>query len=95
MTELCTANSAMIVILIIFDLLSPTESKTMCVVHLTIPLDLRDKLEKTLLLHAVFETVRVGQTMLEGRLLQKHHANSQTALQKQHISLNDIQALIH
>lgn len=32
-------------------------------------------------LHADFGTVRVGQTMLEGRLLQKH-ANTKTALQK-------------
>lgn len=47
MTELCTANSAMPVILIIFDLLSPTESKTMCSASNHTLFDLRDKLEKT------------------------------------------------
>lgn len=48
MTTLCTANSAMIVVLIIFDLLSPTESKTMCSASNHSIFDLKDKLEKTM-----------------------------------------------
>jgi len=48
MTTLCPSNSAMIVILIIFDLLSPTESKTMCSASNHSIFDLKDKLEKTM-----------------------------------------------
>lgn len=48
-TALCTANSAIIVILIIFDLLSPAESKkTMCCALNCTIVDPRDKLEETL-----------------------------------------------